>query len=151
MIRSLYFIECLKRSIFQMALFLYAKSSMGSFAWKSILWSKDLLEKGSIWRIGCGDSVWIYRDDWLPSPKGRISSPAGHLAPKSTVDALIRSLIDLCFYPPEAYLIKSLPLRSIPQPDLVVWRSEKSGCYSVKSGYKLLCELDRICPQVTDS
>ena len=100
----------------------YAKSSMGSFAWKSILWSKDLIEKGSIWRIGCGALVRIYRDAWLPSPKGRISSLVSHLAPESTIDALINSvtgwwntnLIDLCFYPPEAYLIKSLPLSSIP-------------------------------------
>ena len=100
----------------------YAKSSTGSFAWKSILWSKDLIEKGSIWRIGCGALVRIYRDAWLPSPKGRISSLVSHLAPESTIDALINSvtgwwntnLIDLCFYPPEAYLIKSLPLSSIP-------------------------------------
>ena len=137
----------------------YAKSSMGSFAWKSILWSKDLIKKGSIWRIGCGDSVRIYRDAWLPSPEGRISSPVSHLAPKSTVDSLINSvtgwwntnLIDLCFYAPESYLIKSLPLSSIPQPDSVVWRPKKLGCYSVKSGYKLLCELDSIHPQVTNS
>nr|POE73951.1 putative ribonuclease h protein [Quercus suber] len=72
-----------------------------------------------------------------------------HLTLESTVDFLINStlggwntnLIDLCFYPPEAILIKSLPLCSTPQPDTLVWRPEKSGCYSVKSGYKLLCEL----------
>nr|POF00266.1 hypothetical protein CFP56_29813 [Quercus suber] len=76
-------------------------------------------------------------------------SPVSHLTPESTVDSLINStlggwntnLIDLCFYPPQAILIKSLPLGSTPQPDTLVWRPEKSGCYSVKSGYKLLCEL----------
>ena len=153
------FYRVFKAKYFPNCSIFYAKSSSGSFAWKSILWSKDLIEKGSIWRIGCGNSVRIYRDAWRPYPEGRISSPASHLASESTVDALISSatgwwntnLIDLCFYPPEAYLIKSLPLSLLPQPDLVVWRPEKSGCYFVKSGYKLLCELDTIRPQVTDS
>ena len=113
---------------------------------------RDLIKKGSFWRIGNGKSVWIYIDAWLPSPEGRISSPILHLAPESTVDSLIDSatgwwninLIDWCFHPPEARLIKSLPLSSIPLPDSLVWSSEKSGSYSVKSGYKLLCELHNL-------
>ena len=48
--------------------------------------------------------------------------------------------IDRHFYPPDAKLIKSLPLCSTPQPDILIWPKEKSGNYSVKSGYKLLCE-----------
>lgn len=49
-------------------------------------------------------------------------------------------LIDLQFYPSNAKLIKSLPLCSIPQPDTLIWPKEKRGNYSIKSGYKLLCE-----------
>ena len=37
-----------------------AKSSSRSFAWKSILWFRDLIERGSFWRIGSGESVQIY-------------------------------------------------------------------------------------------
>ena len=129
-----------------------AKSSTGSFAWKSILWSRDLIEKGSFWRIGNGNSVRIYTDAWLPSPKGRISSPMLQLVLLSTVVSLIDSatgwwninLIDRCFHPLEARLIKSLPLSSIPLPDSLVWSSEKSGSYCVKSGYKLLCNLHNL-------
>ena len=91
-----------------------------------------------------------------------INSPALYLSPESTVDSLINvalswwniNLIDLCFYPLEATLIKSLPLCSIPLPDTLVWRAEKSGCYLVKSGYKLLCNVplsDSNRPQVSDS
>ena len=151
--KAKYFPNC---SIFE------AKSSSGSFAWKSILWSRDLIEKGSFWRISNGKSVKIFKDAWLPSPDGHINSPALFLSPESTVDSLINvalgwwniNLIDLCFYPPEATLIKSLPLCSIPLPDTLVWRAEKSGCYSMKSGYKLLCNFpcsDSNCPQVSDS
>ena len=126
-----------------------AKASIGSFAWKSILWSRDLIERGSSWRIGSGKFVRTYKDAWLPSPNGRISSPILHLAPESTVDFLIDpitgwwniNLIDWCFHPPKARLIKSLPLSFISQPDTLVWNSEKSGSYSVKSRYKSLCEL----------
>lgn len=139
-----------------------AKSSSGSFAWKSILWSRDLIERGSSWKVGNGDSVRIYKDAWLPSPDGRIKSPVFHLAPESSVKFLIDpdtgwwniNLIDWCFHPPDARLIKSLPLSFTPQPDTMVWKSEKSGSYSVKSGYKSLCELhnrDTNRPFVSDS
>ena len=120
------------------------------------------MKKGSFWRIGSGESVRIYRDAWLPSPEGRVNSPILHLAPESTVDSLINfamgwwntNLVDLCFYPLEASLIKSLPLCSTPQPDTLVWRTEKSDCYFVKSSYKLLYELHNLDlnrPQVSDS
>ena len=139
-----------------------AKSSSGSFAWKSILWSRDLIEKGSSWRIGRGKSVKIYKDAWLPSLDGRISSPASLLSPESSVDSLIDpvsgwwniNLIDRCFHPPDASLIKSLPLSFIPQPDTLVWSSEKLGSYSIKSGYKSLCEKhnrDMNRPQASES
>ena len=44
------------------------------------------------------------------------------------------------FSPPDAKIIKSLPLCIIPQSDSLVWPAEKSGQFSVKSGYKCLCE-----------
>ena len=64
------------------------------------------------------------------------------------------NLIDWCFHPLEARLIKSLPLSFIPQPDTLVWNPEKLGSYSVKFGYKSLCELhirDTNRLQVSDS
>ena len=111
---------------------------------------------------GLGDSVRIYKDVWLPSPDGRIKSPVFHLAPESTMKSLIDpdtrwwniNLIYWCFHPPDARLIKSLPLSFTPQPDTLVWKSEKSGSYSVKSEYKSLCELhnrDTNRPLVSDS
>ena len=50
------------------------------------------------------------------------------------------NLIDQCFFPPDAKIIKSLPLCFIPQSDSLVWPAERSGKFSVKSGYKCLCE-----------
>ena len=89
MIGNLYSIGFSRQNIFPNNSIFEAKSSSGSFAWKSILWSRDLIERGSSWRVGIGDSVRIYKDVWLPSPDGRIKSPVFHLAPKSTVKSLI--------------------------------------------------------------
>ena len=49
-------------------------------------------------------------------------------------------LIDQCFFRPNAKIIKSLPLCFIPQFDSLVWPAERSGKFSVKSGYKCLYE-----------
>ena len=87
-----------------------------------------------------GKSTQIYHDAWLLNTEdGRISSPQGTLAPKSTVSTLISQesrwqntyLIDIRFYPPKVKHIKSLPLCSTPQPDILIWPKEKSGNYSV--------------------
>ena len=37
-----------------------AKSSSGSFAWKSILWARHLIEKRARWRVGDGQSIKIF-------------------------------------------------------------------------------------------
>nr|POE48158.1 putative ribonuclease h protein [Quercus suber] len=63
-------------------------------------------------------------------------------------------LIDRYFHPPNAKLIKSLPLCSIPQSDMLIWPKEKTGIYFVKSGYKLLCEWQKVelnKPQIPDT
>ena len=98
--------------------------------------------------MGDGQTIKIFHDAWLPIDVGRITAPQSDLASEAIVAMLINpisgwwnvQLIDRHFYPPGAKLIKSLPLCSTPQPDILFWPKEKSGNYSMKSGYKLLCE-----------
>ena len=52
------------------------------------------------------------------------------------------SLIDQIFYPFEAEKIKSIPLCSFSQPNLLFWQSTSCGDYAIKSGYHLLCVED---------
>ena len=67
-----------------------ARSAMGSFAWKSILRSKNLIERNAHWRIGDEKSIQIFQDAWLPnSNEGRILFHRGVLALNATVDMLI--------------------------------------------------------------
>ena len=114
------------------------------------MFARNLVEREARWRVGDGKSIRIFHDSWLlNSPVGKVVSSPNSLAPDSTVDTLIDAqtgwwnthLIDLCFYPPEAALINSLPLCTVPQPDILIWPKENSGMYSVKSGYKCLMEL----------
>ncbi|KAK7826948.1 hypothetical protein CFP56_031606 [Quercus suber] len=48
--------------------------------------------------------------------------------------------IDECLVPFDAQRIKAIPLCITPQLDLFYWALEKNGAYSVKSGYRALCE-----------
>lgn len=100
-----------------------ANFSSGSYTWKSILRSQSLIDKGARWRIGDVKSIRIFQDAWLLTTKnGIISSAQTLLHPKASVNSLINldtvwlntHLIDICFYPPEAQHIKSLPLCSTP-------------------------------------
>ncbi|KAK9991244.1 hypothetical protein SO802_026229 [Lithocarpus litseifolius] len=140
--KAKYFPNC---SIFE------AKSSSGFFAWKRILWSRKVIAKEARWRVGDGKSTRIYYDAWLlGTAEGKVSFPPSFLSSEATVDALIDphtrwwnvQLIDLCFYALEAQKIKSIPLCSVPQPDILIWPKENSGVYSMKFGHKALCDED---------
>ena len=51
--------------------------------------------------------------------------------------------IDKCFLPFEAQNTKSMPLCSNPQSDYFFWPLAGDGIYTVKTGYKLLCDVSR--------
>lgn len=77
-----------------------------------------------------------------------MASSLGELHPGATVSKLINQtsgwwnvqLIDRCFHPLDVTRIKSLPLCSTPQPDVLTWSLEKSGKYFVKPGFRLMCD-----------
>ena len=129
-----------------------AKSASGSFAWKSIIRSRNLIARGARWRVRDGKNTRIFQDAWLPNLNdGRIIFHWALLASNATIDVLINpqsswwnmSLIDQC-YPFDAHLIKSLPLCTTPQPNSLIWPVERNGHYLIKTGYKALCEESQV-------
>lgn len=49
-----------------MKLIHYAKTSFGSYAWKSILWARRVISMSARWRISDGKNISIYEDSWPP-------------------------------------------------------------------------------------
>ncbi|XP_057803589.1 uncharacterized protein LOC131018917 [Salvia miltiorrhiza] len=46
--------------------FMHARLSGNvSFIWRSLLWSRPLIEKGMVWQIGDGSRVRIFQDSWV--------------------------------------------------------------------------------------
>ncbi|XP_060959714.1 uncharacterized mitochondrial protein AtMg00310-like [Cannabis sativa] len=39
------------------------------YAWRSILWERDLMASGLIWKIGDGENILTIGDHWLPNNK----------------------------------------------------------------------------------
>nr|POF23231.1 hypothetical protein CFP56_78738 [Quercus suber] len=52
-------------------------------------------------------------------------------------------ILDTYFLPFEAQKIRSIPICFTPQEDILIWPKSKDGMYSVKSGYQLLCAMER--------
>ena len=126
-----------------------AKEGNRSFAWKSILKGRYVIEKGLQWRVGNGASIRIYQDDWLPNPHSRkVISPPDFLGSDAKVSVLIDhnksswidEVVDNIFLPHETSLIKAIPLCSGDCEDNLFWCRNSNGVYSVKSSYMMILE-----------
>ena len=91
-------------------------SNKGSYAWKSLCQVRHVIELGSVWRVGDGQSIQIRRDRWLPKTScSRIVSPLSVLPLESRVCDLINAethtwkvdLVKQVFLPQEASIIAS--------------------------------------------
>ncbi|XP_030936139.1 uncharacterized protein LOC115961274 [Quercus lobata] len=130
-----------------------AKNNLGSFAWKSILRGRDIISRGAKWGVGNGWNIKIFDDKWLPSGgSGRVTSPPGIHDPELRVASLIdhdlhcwkSDRVDAIFSPAEARVIKAIPLSFLDSPDWLYWPWNRSGVYSVKTGYNLAREWESL-------
>lgn len=146
------FYRVFKTKIFPSGDIFSAQVKPGSYAWRSILSAWKVIAAGARWRIGNGLSVRVFHDCWLPGEgSGRIISPVSSLHVDVVVADLIDDntgwwngmLLDTCFLPIEAQKIKLIPICFTPQEDILIWPKSKDGMYSVKSGYQLLCAMEK--------
>ncbi|KAH9735301.1 polyubiquitin 3 [Citrus sinensis] len=130
-------------------------SSKPSFVWRSILWGRQVLCKGSRWRIRNGEKMYIYKSNWIPKPKTLKPGSPQTLPSCAVVAELIRNqqwkeeVIAQHFMKDEAATILSIPLLKSPQPDQLIWHYDKHGNYSVKSGNILIFKGKREDPHLS--
>lgn len=115
-----------------------------SFIWRSILWGREVINRGIRWRIGRGDQVEIYRGNWMSRPL--TFKPVS--LPSLPIDVTVSELIDddnqwkvgliyQHFVKEDADTITRIPLPRQPTADQVLWHFDKKGNYNVKSRYQV--------------
>lgn len=130
----------------------FLKADLGkssSYAWRSILYGRELLILGLRRMIGNGRSVNVWTGKWLNG--GQKSSPLMRHG-LVDLDLTVADLIDNgskwwdidkirdLFYPEDVELITKI--NPIPdEDDYWIWEHNRNGDYSVRSGYWFGCEV----------
>lgn len=117
--------------------------------WKSLMWGKDLLSKGIRYRIGNGKLTKMFLDPWIPkeitfkptctNPESSNLKVADFILPSGCWDS--QKLKDNVLSP-DYEAIRSIPINKNLE-DKLIWHYDKTGSYTVKSGYKLFSNLKR--------
>ncbi|KAL5572866.1 hypothetical protein UlMin_022463 [Ulmus minor] len=120
------------------------KGTHASLVWRSLVWGREIIEKGSRWRVGSGKNIDIFKDRWLPEPSNfKVTTPP--ILPGVFNVAMLRlnngdwnkALIEYLFNANDVKAILSLPIGSLEHDDVLFWHFTKDGDYTVKSGYKV--------------
>ena len=121
-----------------------------SYTWRSlhgVLW---VIEKGSRWIVGDGESLKAWKSRWLPRPHSFLSIPWHH---DINMELGVADLIDKdggcwrehmvrrLFLPIDAEQILRVPLCMSWPADKLIWHYTTSMNFSVKSAYHLLRSL----------
>uniref|UniRef100_A0A803PV21 Reverse transcriptase n=1 Tax=Cannabis sativa TaxID=3483 RepID=A0A803PV21_CANSA len=117
-----------------------------SFIWRSLWEAKSLVRMGARKAIGDGKSTMILNEPWLPGTGCNFITTSHPNLVGRTVDSLMKmeekvwdeELIYDMFTEEESMRILAIQLGDSAAVDTWSWSEEKSGVYSVSSGYKLL-------------
>ena len=124
-------------------------SRMRSYALKIILVGREVIKRGSRWRIGNGEKVNIWQHRWLPRkhPPYLPTCPIEdykHSTMSCLIDPSTRQwhtdMVDGLFVEDDAKLIKKIPLSKKVTEDVLYWPFLRNGVYNSKSGYRFLKE-----------
>uniref|UniRef100_A0A803NWY3 RNase H type-1 domain-containing protein n=1 Tax=Cannabis sativa TaxID=3483 RepID=A0A803NWY3_CANSA len=125
--------------------FLEAKvGGYGSFMWRSILWGRQIIDKGIRWRVQSGREVRINEDKWLPRPTTFSLRIPAKFSQGTTLDQIKdeqgnwkKELIEQSFHMDDIPIILGLAPCFNNANDDHVWHFTPNGIYTVKSGYRV--------------
>lgn len=114
--------KVLEARYFKQIDFLNAKSgSNPPFLWRSILWGRQIIQKGTRWRVEKGEKIQIQSSNWTPRPTTFRPVVMLPLPVEAKVSALIDpnhqwnvGLIDQNFVKEDVERIKRIPLPRNP-------------------------------------
>lgn len=132
------------------------KATLGSrpsFAWRSMLHGRELLQQGLVKRIGAGSRTSVWWEKWIVDSVPRVPD----YRPGSVIDLTLKvedlleqnshtwnqTLVRQTFSQKDAHII--LKIKTHPsKPDYFEWGLTKNGVYSSKSGYDLIETLEEL-------
>ena len=125
----------------------------GSFTWRSILYGRDLLKSGLIWRVGDGSSIDVWRSNWIPRagaqcPLGR---KPGALASSLKVSDFLSAnghawnerKLRQYLYDFDVEAILKISVGGQGADDYYAWNWTKNGLFCVRSAYHLKMQQKR--------
>ncbi|GLT96250.1 hypothetical protein SLE2022_138910 [Rubroshorea leprosula] len=130
-----------------------------SFIWREILQCCPLLQQGVRWRVGTGEGINFWHDNWVGN------APFINVSGEGPVDSslLVADVInsdgewDLDFLhtlvPVEIVeIIKAIPLsRNLQLTDSIFWAGSMDGSFTVRSAYQLIQEQKKLDNSSLDS
>ncbi|XP_018479618.1 uncharacterized protein LOC108850618 [Raphanus sativus] len=132
--------------------FLDAKiGSRPSYAWRSMLFGRELLVKGLRSNVGSGKSTLVWTDKWLfdkepLAPMRKQTFFNVNLRVCDLIDTHTRTWdrgkLEEVFFPSDIELIMKMK-PAFGKEDSYEWVHNRWGAYSVKSGYWLACSTDK--------
>jgi hypothetical protein len=122
-----------------------APASEASNTWRAIEYGVELLRCGAIYKIGDGESIRIWRDNWIPRPPSLKPSGSRRVCRLRRVSQLMsegtndwdEARIRQNFHPWDVEEILKIKIPANKVPDFVAWHYERSGVFSVRSAYRL--------------
>lgn len=151
--RFIHFEECLMTKVLTAKYlgadtFVHVQQSKNvSYAWKSLLYGRDLLMKGLKRSVGNGRSLKVWTKPWLEDADGVCRRPLRrqrcfdlNLMVSDLIDNRrrkwnTRRLADIIVPDDVRIIERNQP--AVSEQDSWVWRYQQSGVYSVKTGYEL--------------
>lgn len=124
-----------------------------SFAWRSILYGRELLQKGLKWQVGDGRNTRVWIDKWLHDPETGMRAPwrknitfdvnlkASQLIDPATRRWEEQKLQDL--FVPSDIALMSATQPIVSRKDSFTWKLCRNGGMTVQSAYRLARERRR--------